>query len=281
MFARLFGMRRSRRTTTAFPRCFASPRQRAPHRQRRASTPFVLRLISQSEQHHADARIVVVHALVPVPAAALMLATRAGTGRPQIHTRLRCRTHIRLNVTSARANEQQNRAWTLDEGFTPAIVSRPARAADDAAPNCPYRHCRPLSDLPPSGSQQVSALFGKDPRRSWSTRTAPLRRPRRALERVGASPGSFTGGEDGLILLSEAATVLATSSARYQYAQTLTDLGAALRRANQRTAARGPLLAIDQEFTRRSRVAPLVSPPVQVDRSPADLVAAIRVIQLL
>jgi len=93
--------------------------------------------------------------------------------------------------------------------------------------------------------------------------------------------GLLTGGEHGLILISEAATVLATSSARYQYAQTLTDLGAALRRANQRTAARGPLLAIDQEFTLRSRVAPLVSPPVQVDRSPADLVAAIRVIQLL
>ena len=58
--------------------------------------------------------------------------------------------------------------------------------------------------------------------------------------------GLVTGGEDGLILLSEAATVLAPSSARFLYGQALTDLGAGLRRANHRAAARGPLrLAVD------------------------------------
>ena len=180
-------------------------------------------------------------------------------------------------------------------------LERVERRADDAVRRLRTRHevapvidgrgaCHSLGDAryPPSpgaGSSRSRrpqpATWRRSSRRRATFGGPAASAPPACLERVGASPGSFTGGEDGLILLSEAATVLATSSARYQYAQTLTDLGAALRRANQRTAARGPLLAIDQEFTRRSRVAPLVSPPVQVGRSPADLVAAIRVIQLL
>jgi DNA-binding CsgD family transcriptional regulator len=59
--------------------------------------------------------------------------------------------------------------------------------------------------------------------------------------------GLVTGGEDGLVLLADAARTLAGSSARLLYAEALTDLGAALRRANHRAAARDPLrLAIDE-----------------------------------
>jgi DNA-binding CsgD family transcriptional regulator len=49
------------------------------------------------------------------------------------------------------------------------------------------------------------------------------------------------GGEQGLRDLRAAAEVLAGSGARLEHARTLVELGAALRRANQRTAAREPL----------------------------------------
>jgi DNA-binding CsgD family transcriptional regulator len=58
--------------------------------------------------------------------------------------------------------------------------------------------------------------------------------------------GLLARGDDRLVLLSESAKVLAGSSARLLHAQTLADLGAALRRDNHRVAARDPLrLAID------------------------------------
>jgi DNA-binding NarL/FixJ family response regulator len=53
--------------------------------------------------------------------------------------------------------------------------------------------------------------------------------------------GVVDGGSEGLEWLQEAAAVLEPSSARLDYAYALTDLGAALRRGNQRTAAREPL----------------------------------------
>jgi DNA-binding CsgD family transcriptional regulator len=49
------------------------------------------------------------------------------------------------------------------------------------------------------------------------------------------------GGERGLRDLREAAELLAASGARLEHARALVELGAALRRANQRTAAREPL----------------------------------------
>jgi DNA-binding CsgD family transcriptional regulator len=49
--------------------------------------------------------------------------------------------------------------------------------------------------------------------------------------------------DDDLGLLREAVDVLAPSAARLEYARALVDLGAALRRANQRTEAREPLRA--------------------------------------
>jgi DNA-binding CsgD family transcriptional regulator len=55
--------------------------------------------------------------------------------------------------------------------------------------------------------------------------------------------GLIAGGQEGLDLLSEAASVLETSPARLQRAETLLALGGALRRAGRRTAAKEPLYA--------------------------------------
>jgi DNA-binding CsgD family transcriptional regulator len=58
--------------------------------------------------------------------------------------------------------------------------------------------------------------------------------------------GVVEGGDEGLERLHEAVAVLEPSPARLEYGYALTDLGATLRRRNQRTAAREPLrLALD------------------------------------
>jgi DNA-binding CsgD family transcriptional regulator len=63
----------------------------------------------------------------------------------------------------------------------------------------------------------------------------------RALGIALRAAGLVRGGPAGLAMLHEAASVLARSSARLEQARALTDLGAALRRANRRTEAREPL----------------------------------------
>ena len=55
--------------------------------------------------------------------------------------------------------------------------------------------------------------------------------------------GVVEGGERGIELLREAVATLERSPARLEHARALTDLGAALRRANQRAEAREPLRA--------------------------------------
>jgi DNA-binding CsgD family transcriptional regulator len=63
--------------------------------------------------------------------------------------------------------------------------------------------------------------------------------------------GLVAGGEDGIDLVREAVSVLASSPARLEHAYALADLGSALRRANHRAAAREPLRqALD--FAQRS-----------------------------
>jgi DNA-binding CsgD family transcriptional regulator len=54
--------------------------------------------------------------------------------------------------------------------------------------------------------------------------------------------GLLSSGDEAISLLSEAAHSLAASPARLEYARALVDLGAALRRANHRVAAREPLM---------------------------------------
>lgn len=53
--------------------------------------------------------------------------------------------------------------------------------------------------------------------------------------------GLIRGGEEGLAMLEQAAAALCDSPARLWYAQSLVDLGAALRRANRRRDCRAPL----------------------------------------
>jgi DNA-binding CsgD family transcriptional regulator len=53
--------------------------------------------------------------------------------------------------------------------------------------------------------------------------------------------GLVTAGPDGIELLRESVRTLESSPARLEHARALIDLGAALRRANRRTEARGPL----------------------------------------
>jgi DNA-binding CsgD family transcriptional regulator len=63
----------------------------------------------------------------------------------------------------------------------------------------------------------------------------------RAIGMALRAAGLTEGGARGLELVEEAAVVLESSPARLEHARALTDLGAALRRANQRAAARDPL----------------------------------------
>jgi DNA-binding NarL/FixJ family response regulator len=63
----------------------------------------------------------------------------------------------------------------------------------------------------------------------------------RALGIALRAAGLVQDGARGLELLHEAVTVLAASPARLEHARALTDLGAALRRANHRAQARQPL----------------------------------------
>jgi DNA-binding NarL/FixJ family response regulator len=53
--------------------------------------------------------------------------------------------------------------------------------------------------------------------------------------------GVVRGGEKGIALLRQAVATLERSPARLEHAKALTDLGAALRRANRRAEARDPL----------------------------------------
>ena len=62
--------------------------------------------------------------------------------------------------------------------------------------------------------------------------------------------GVVRGGDEGIELLREAAATLERSPARLEHAKALTDLGAALRRANRRAEAREPLRAA-LEMSRR------------------------------
>jgi DNA-binding NarL/FixJ family response regulator len=72
----------------------------------------------------------------------------------------------------------------------------------------------------------------------WRARRYGARRPLGVALRA---RGLIEGGEDGLELLREATEVMRESPARLEYARVLVALGGALRRANRRAEARGPL----------------------------------------
>jgi DNA-binding CsgD family transcriptional regulator len=78
--------------------------------------------------------------------------------------------------------------------------------------------------------------------------------------------GLIEGGDDGLELLRESVGVLATSQAQLERAKSFTELGAALRRANQRASAR-TFLEEGLELARRSGAV------VVADRAHTELLA--------
>jgi ATP/maltotriose-dependent transcriptional regulator MalT len=84
----------------------------------------------------------------------------------------------------------------------------------------------------PGQARQLAGSELADARRAGLPRSAGI-----ALR----TRGMLEGGKGGLRDLREAAEVLAASEARLEHARALVELGAALRRANQRTAAREPL----------------------------------------
>jgi len=90
------------------------------------------------------------------------------------------------------------------------------------------------------------AVAAEDPAEARRLATSELEGARQAgLPRPAGialrTRGLLQGGERGLADLREAAELLEASGARLEQARALVELGAALRRANQRTAARGPL----------------------------------------
>ena len=90
----------------------------------------------------------------------------------------------------------------------------------------------------------VDALGRQDEAQAHAREELDLSRVWGARRPIGVSLRRLalvTGGSDGEQLLREAVDVLAASPARLEYAQALVDLGAALRRSNQRSEARKPL----------------------------------------
>jgi DNA-binding CsgD family transcriptional regulator len=90
------------------------------------------------------------------------------------------------------------------------------------------------------------AVAAEDPGEARRLANSELEEARRAgLPRPAGialrTRGMLEGGERGLGDLREAAELAAEAGARLEHARTLVELGAALRRANQRIAARGPL----------------------------------------
>ena len=85
--------------------------------------------------------------------------------------------------------------------------------------------------------------------------------------------GLARGGQAGLELLRESVASLTDSSALLERAHSLTELGAALRRAGQRTAAREPLAGA-LELAARCGARPLLTRAREEPRPPARARAA-------
>ncbi|HEY6421688.1 MAG TPA: LuxR C-terminal-related transcriptional regulator, partial [Pseudonocardiaceae bacterium] len=90
------------------------------------------------------------------------------------------------------------------------------------------------------------ALAPEQPREAWELAQAELERARRAgaPRAIGIALrvcGLLTDGNNGIELLEQSVAVLELTPMRLELAHSLTELGAALRRAGARTAARQPL----------------------------------------
>jgi DNA-binding NarL/FixJ family response regulator len=116
------------------------------------------------------------------------------------------------------------------------------------------RHCGQLADRShlynPNflawRSTLALALTAEDPHEAWELAQTELQLARRAgfSRAIGIALrvcGLLTGGKKGIELLDQSVTVLESSPARLELAYSLTEQGAALRRAGARIAAREPL----------------------------------------
>jgi DNA-binding CsgD family transcriptional regulator len=107
----------------------------------------------------------------------------------------------------------------------------------------------PIVDNPnvfPWRSTLALALTAGDPEQARSLADEELERARWFAQPRGVGVafrvcGVLAGGEEGVAMLNESAERLRRSPARLELARTLLDLGAALRRAGRRSAAREPL----------------------------------------
>jgi DNA-binding CsgD family transcriptional regulator len=135
-----------------------------------------------------------------------------------VHARARLRA-ARGDVTAARSDlaslERRGARWNTFPSLVPPLLVAPELATDD-----------------PDGARARTERLLREAR-TWDTP--------RAIGMALRARGLVQGGTEGLELLGEAAAVLAASPARLEEARALADLGAALRRANRRTAAREPL----------------------------------------
>ena len=155
-----------------------------------------------------------------------------------------------IERATSRSSYQLTRSSSSDFGFTaPVCASRPE------APSGESRSCSRLGetarlipfDNPSSAPWRSWAAEGlrlldrNDEARSLAAEELALARRWGDPRAIGASLrilGLVQGGEAGIARLREAVEVLAGSQGRLEHAHALVDLGAALRRANQRTEAR-------------------------------------------
>jgi DNA-binding CsgD family transcriptional regulator len=137
---------------------------------------------------------------------------------PVVHARARLRA-ARGDLAGGRADlaglERRKARWNTFPTLVPAVLAAPKLASGDP-------------DVARAGAERML----RDAR-VWGTP--------RAIGMALRAAGLAEGGARGLELLDEAATVLEPSPAPLEHAGALTDLGAALRRANRRKAARDPL----------------------------------------
>ena len=137
---------------------------------------------------------------------------------PVVHARARLRA-ARGDLAGARADlaglVRRRARWNTYPTLVPAVLFAPELGADDP------------------GEARARADRMLREAHAWGTP--------RAIGMALRAAGLVEGGARGLELLDEAAAVLEPSPARLEYARALTDLGAALRRANRRAAARDPL----------------------------------------
>jgi len=124
----------------------------------------------------------------------------------------------------------------------------------------PWRSQSALALLQLGDSEEAGRLAGEEVElaRTWG---AP-----RALGAALRVAGVVEGGTDGLELLEEAVEVLADSPAKLEHAKARTELGAALRRTNQRSKAR-------EQLRHAVELATLCGATPLIDRAETELLA--------